>query len=114
MRSRICFRTQFTYFTAPVTIDWMLEDVFDGDELLLILFGLAKRGERRRRVEELLDMVRLFVVLAEHFVQDDRVPARQALFDWHEVFPGPAAEAQFLDEIQVRQYAALHDRLPAM
>jgi len=59
-------------------------------------------------------MVRLFVVLAEHLIQDDRVPARQTLFDGDEVLSGPAAKAKFLDEVQVRQNAACHNRLPAM
>jgi len=58
------------------------------------------------------DPVGLFAVFAEHLVQNDRVPARKALFDGDEVFPGPAAKAKLLDEIQVRQNAALHDRLP--
>ena len=64
--------------------------------------------------EQVGDAIRLLVVFAEHLVEYDRVPARKALFDGHEVLPGPAAKAKFLDEIQVRQYAALHDRLPAM
>src|SRR5437660_3827657 len=71
---------------------------------------VSKLGEVSLRLggEQVGDPVLLLAVFADHLLEYDRVPARQALFDGDEVFSGPAAKAKFLDEIQIRQNAALH------
>src|SRR5918996_6333321 len=46
-----------------------------------------------------------FPVLAAHLLQNDRMPPGIALIRGNVILPCPAAESEFLDEVQVRQYA---------
>src|SRR4051794_14056748 len=46
-----------------------------------------------------------FPVLAAHLLQNDRMPLGIALIHRDVIFARPAAESEFLDEVQVRHYA---------
>src|SRR5437868_338251 len=80
------------------------------------MVGLGRAGRRVDRPEspdgsgagaDSLDLV-LFVVLATHLIEDDRVPARLAALDGDVVLPRPAAQPQLLDEIDFRPYTTRH------
>src|SRR5215204_3212702 len=61
--------------------------------------------------EDGLDLV-LFVILAAHLIEDDRMPVGLATLDRDVMLPRPAAETKLLDQIDFRTYTARHNPEP--